>query len=93
MSVDFDLGHGVRIQSWIVDDAGNRIGLIERHPGKNGEDCAGSVRFDTPEAHAAFKRPGAFWQVLSWEPLTLSPSLLCSCGNHGWILDGKWVPA
>lgn len=34
------------------------------------------------------------WQVVSWQPLTLSPSLLCrSCGLHGWIRDGRWVPA
>jgi hypothetical protein len=35
----------------------------------------------------------ATWQVESWEPLTLSPSLLCSCGDHGFIRGGKWVRA
>lgn len=35
----------------------------------------------------------AGWQVESWEPLTLSPSLLCrSCGLHGFIREGRWVP-
>lgn len=34
------------------------------------------------------------WTVESTEPLTLSPSLLCrGCGNHGWIREGRWVPA
>lgn len=34
------------------------------------------------------------WEVQSWEPLTLHPSLLCrSCGLHGWIRDGAWIPA
>jgi hypothetical protein len=34
------------------------------------------------------------WQVESWEPLTLSPSLLCRlCGLHGFIQGGRWVPA
>jgi Family of unknown function (DUF6527) len=38
------------------------------------------------------------WQVESWEPLTISPSVLCSldkggCGAHGFIREGKWVPA
>lgn len=36
----------------------------------------------------------ARWQVVSWEPLTLSPSLLCrACGMHGFIQQGRWVPA
>lgn len=34
------------------------------------------------------------WEVLSEEPLTLSPSLACqNCGHHGYIREGKWVPA
>jgi hypothetical protein len=34
------------------------------------------------------------WTVQSTDPITLSPSLLCSaCGEHGFIRDGKWVPA
>lgn len=36
----------------------------------------------------------ACWTVESWEPLTLSPSLLCTaCGDHGFIREGKWVRA
>jgi hypothetical protein len=28
------------------------------------------------------------------DPLTISPSLLCEvCGWHGFVRDGKWVPA
>lgn len=34
------------------------------------------------------------WTVVSWEPLTLDPSILClSCKLHGWIREGRWVPA
>lgn len=34
------------------------------------------------------------WDVLSVNPLTLSPSLLCkACGHHGFIRQGRWVPA
>lgn len=34
------------------------------------------------------------WELLSEDPLTLSPSLACQqCGHHGFIRDGKWVPA
>lgn len=34
------------------------------------------------------------WDLVSEKPLTLAPSLLCRlCGHHGFIRDGKWVPA
>lgn len=34
------------------------------------------------------------WQIVRTEPLTVVPSLLCTgCGTHGWITDGRWVPA
>lgn len=40
------------------------------------------------------------WTVECWEPLTCSPSLLCkapagsgTCGDHGYIRNGKWVRA
>lgn len=28
--------------------------------------------------------------VVSREPLTLSPSVICECGAHGFITDGRW---
>ncbi len=36
------------------------------------------------------------WDVIQMEPLTLSPSILCTaekggCGAHGHIREGKWV--
>lgn len=34
------------------------------------------------------------WEIGSENPLTISPSLLCTaCQKHGFIRDGKWVPA
>lgn len=33
-------------------------------------------------------------EVVTADPLTLTPSLLCdTCGLHGFIRDGRWVPA
>lgn len=32
-------------------------------------------------------------QLLSADPLTISPSLLCRCGDHGFIENGKWRKA
>lgn len=53
--------------------------------------CTGGVMFDIPGAEHF---PGAKWQVVSWDPLTISPSVLCMvCGDHGFIRDGLWVPA
>ena len=39
-------------------------------------------------------QPRNDWRIERLDPLTLSPSLLCrACGHHGFIRDGKWVPA
>lgn len=33
-------------------------------------------------------------QIVSAEPLTITPSILCrGCGTHGWVRDGRWVSA
>lgn len=51
----------------------------------------GFVTFDTP---AAADNASPKWTVDSWDPLTLSPSLLQGgCGDHGFIRQGKWVKA
>jgi hypothetical protein len=91
VSFEMDLGHGVTM-TWLTKD-GERIGLVECHTEPDGDECIGSVIFNVPAAHAA--RPdGPFWQVESWEPLTLSPSIACrTCSNHGYIRQGQWVPA
>lgn len=44
--------------------------------------------FMLPQGH------GTFWTVVQREPLTLTPSILCTgCGCHGFITNGEWVPA
>lgn len=36
----------------------------------------------------------ASWELVSCDPVTLSPSLACRvCGDHGFIQNGKWVKA
>lgn len=90
-----DIGHGVVIApAYAFDNPTVVVGLTEDHDRPDGGGrCAGFVLFDIPEA--ASSRAGApVWTVESSDPLTLSPSLLCrSCGNHGWIRNGQWVPA
>lgn len=36
---------------------------------------------------------GKDWDLIQHNPVTLAPSLLCGCGDHGFIRDGKWVLA
>ncbi len=39
------------------------------------------------------ERKVTLWQLESIDPLTLSPSILCNCGHHGFIKQGKWIQA
>lgn len=54
----------------------------------------GAIHFRT-EVTAAWDEPsrGHVWDVHSWTPLTISPSLLshCPCNDHGFIREGRWV--
>jgi hypothetical protein len=87
--------------SWYVlySNSEQRTGIIVWHPltpacEEQGctflGSCGGSVPFDIPENESV---DGPKWSVESWDPLTLSPSLLCHCGDHGWIREGRWVIA
>lgn len=86
-----DLGHGVRyvFVSWRRYE---RAGILEEHTAPDGKRCGGSVLFDLPGIAEAFP-DHELWMVTSYDPLSLTPSLQCSCGHHGWITDGQWVPA
>jgi hypothetical protein len=87
-----DLGHGV---SWspLVDRDGDLVALLERH------DCApesrgvGSLPLRTEAGMRAFP-DGPHWTLETQEPITITPSVRCrTCGKHGWIKGGEWVPA
>ena len=101
--VDLGYGHRMSIFAWDPDRTLNpqydgippepRAGAIIDHPSaRDGSECSGAITFDTP----TMRRVGdqrALWQVESWDPLTVSPSILCSCGDHGFIRNGRWEPA
>ena len=104
MSDPFELGHGHSAEyvSWAPDRALNpqhadladveRYGILLKHSTPEGNACMGTVVFESEAAKRV--SPGKdVWQVESWTPLTLSPSVLCSCGDHGWIKEGRWIPA
>lgn len=88
-----DIGHGVSITytSWRDYD---KAGYLQTHNRPDGSGrCESGGLFDLPGIREAFP-DRAVWQVQSWDPLTISPSLLCPvCGNHGFIRDGQWIPA
>ena len=56
----------------------------------------GGISFRTPATELWTERErGHRWEVHSWDPLDISPSLLahCPCKDHGFIRAGKWVRA
>jgi hypothetical protein len=56
-------------------------------------DCQDEARGVFRPSVALPHGPGG-WQIQQTEPLTVTPSILCgTCGIHGFIRDGKWVPA
>lgn len=58
----------------------------------DGRPCSGFITFHGPVQDELSERPK--WTVESWDPLTLSPSILCVlCGDHGFIRNGKWETA
>jgi hypothetical protein len=67
---------------------------IIAHTAPDGSPCESAATPDTEMARLAGFTDRAVWQVESMEPVTLSPSLLCGrCADHGFIKQGKWVPA
>lgn len=93
MTVDgVDIGSGVTVRR-TEDARGEWVGLIRVHPRRGGSGtCASAVAFDTPASRAAHREGMPLHTVVSWDPLTLSPSLLCTaCGHHGHIRGGRWV--
>lgn len=77
-----ELGSSVRIERRYLD--GHLDGIAWWHV------CNGVEREDFMSIRPA-RRDG--WDVISVQPLTLSPSVLCrTCLFHGYVRDGRWVP-
>lgn len=86
-----DLGHGVRIRPFSVGTPPKPAGVFVMHRHDDGELCMGSVMFAIPET-AKFQN--AKWTVEQADPLTISPSVLRrDCSLHGFIREGRWIPA
>lgn len=103
MGVVLDLGNGVTGEwiGWRSDRDLNpqhaglpdveRHGLVLTHTKPDGTPHDGFVTIDSDVARQLFPNHPR-WQMQSQEPLTLTPSVLCSCGWHGFITDGRWRP-
>jgi hypothetical protein len=107
-AIDLGHDHAMIFTCWDPDRALNpqfdaiaseqRYGASVWHKKDDGEWCPGAITFDTPTARALNdrhpERAHPLWQVESYEPLTISPSLQCRmCPDHGFIKNGQWVPA
>lgn len=69
------------------------IAIHEWHRCRGVDYGAGFIAF-TDRTRPEWWAGGPTWEVLSEDPLTLSPSLACqTCGHHGFIRDGRWVVA
>lgn len=101
----FDLGHGHRgeFEQWAPDRELNpgvahlpdveRWGMLIFHTSaETGKPCAGFVTF-AGQVQREVSPHQVTWDVQCWDPLTITPSVLCSCGDHGFIREGRWVPA
>lgn len=100
--IDIGYNHTIRYFQWAPDRDLNpqydgipdepRCGVIIDHLQPNGfTPCSGAINFDTPVTRLIMPEK-ARWTVISFEPLTTEPSILCQCGDHGYITDGRWVP-
>jgi len=88
-STQFDLGNGTKYTRVVYED--EWVGINEWHLTPAGELCGGWVPFTGNRFSNGI---GPTWEVISLDPLTLSPSLLCrACQHHGFIREGRWVPA
>ncbi len=63
------------------------------HRKGDGSWCAGSWYVRPPMHEGKPFQPVEIWILVSQAPVTLSPSFLCHCGEHGWIRDSTWVKA
>lgn len=97
--LDLGNGHTLRFVGWGPDrelnpqyahlPAVGKFGAIVTHLKPDGSECAGYITFEGTVARYLGRSP--VWTVREWEPLTLSPSILCKeCGDHGFIHEGKW---
>lgn len=83
---DFPINFGKGVRGDFIRYRNKVVGIMQAHLKKDGVVCAGAVYWSRVE-----NRP--IWDLVTPEPLTLEPSIRCSCGLHGWIRNGQWEHA
>jgi hypothetical protein len=91
-----DIGHGLTAALRLSEGFpgltdGVPVGVLLTHPCpmRNGERIEDFIPVDYPGG-ATFNT----WQLFSRDPISLGPSVNYQCcGLHGFVTDGKWVPA
>lgn len=88
---DIDLGSGVSL-TW-SEHNGAKVGAIISHKKDDAPHgvCEGSIWIKgSPKIFGDHP----VWEMTGTEEApTFTPSVLCHCGFHGWIREGKWVSA
>lgn len=74
------------------------VGLLDYHKNGAGEWCGGWIGFVNVDEGRAYEpfTGGKRGQhtLVQVRPLTVTASLQCrTCGDHGFITEGRWVPA
>ena len=89
-AVGVDIGHDHALTPVYEFDGPRIYGYADAHRAADGKPCGGFAK-------VLGEGPGPSWTAtgsLEDGTLTLDPSLLCrTCGDHGWVRDGRWVPA
>ncbi len=81
LSARLDLGGGVSAEIRRLDGVIHGVAYWHTCNGVYDSEDFISVKPEWPDG----------WELVSLEPLTLSPSLLCrACGHHGFIRNGRW---
>lgn len=79
-----DLGDGEHRWSWLVEASGGKKNILWLH--RCGDKWSTSwIDITSGEKH----------RLVCADPLHVEPSILCpaGCGDHGFVRDGRWVPA
>lgn len=89
---DLDFGDK-HVGWWYHNGEDKRIGIFLGYICPNGIKRLGTIPFKGLDPNY----PGGGWDLISENPLTLSPSILIKvdgiCEDHGFIQNGKWKKA
>lgn len=88
-----DIGHGITAEFWVSEEHGLKAINLFHFNETTKEPCACCVYLQIPDHWT--ERPQV-WKVVQSNPLTLEPSVMCKgegCQLHGYIRNGRWVPA